>query len=252
MRSSICANRRPLKNNPGLLRFIVAIAIGCLLECCLDEGCHASSGFDIGRFRHQDLQGGAPASWQLQLYKGTPALAIEQDGRQTFLRMSAGGKTAFGVKKAVSVDVRTYPFLHWKWKAYRLPDGGDIRRADRDDQALQLYVVFPAMGFPAVHTSPTIAYVWDNDAPKGLITTSPQKLLGYVRYVVLRNKTDSLGIAQMETRNVYEDYGKLFGEFNGGKPSGPIRAVLLFINTHHTRSAAEGSVGDIYFSRTEK
>ena len=59
-----------------------------------------------------------------------------------FLKLSSSGETAFGAKKALSVDVKKYSFIHWKWKADRLPEGGDIRRANCDDQALQLYVVF--------------------------------------------------------------------------------------------------------------
>ena len=172
---------------------------------------------------------------------------IEQEGRHFFLRMVASGNTAFGIKKAVSIDTHRYPFLQWIWRVQRLPDGGDIRWRQRDDQAMQLYIIFPATGFPEIYKSPTIAYIWDNEAPKGLITGSPQKMLGYVRYIVLRNKSDSLGLWQTETRNIEDDYRKLFADVNGGQPPGPIRTILLFINTHHTKSAADGSIGEITF-----
>ena len=241
-----------MKINHLYFKYIAVFIGGCFIGLFFRDGCFASSRIYIGRFQHQDLQGKAPAGWQLQLHKGRPALAIEQDGRQTFLRLFAGGQTAFGVKKNVSVDIRTYPFLQWRWRVHRLPDGGDIRRADRDDQALQLYVVFPSVGFPALQTSPTISYIWDNEAPKGLMIRSPQKMLGYVRYVVLRTRSDGLGVTQTETRNVYDDYRRLFPDVNEGKPPGPVRTVLIFINTHHTKSAADGSIGDIVFSANGK
>jgi hypothetical protein len=40
----------------------------------------------------------------------------------------------------------------------------------------------------------------------------------------------------------------MFKDINGGEPPGPIKILMLFINTHHTKSAAEGCIGDIYFS----
>lgn len=212
----------------------------------------ASPSLDIGCFQRQELHNNAPTGWEFQPHKGKPALSIEQNGRQTYLRLSASGKTAFGVKKNVSVDVGAYPYLRWRWKVNRYPSGGDIRRADRDDQAIQLYVVFPPVGIPSLQTSPVVAYIWDNEAPKGLMIRSPQTMLGYVRYVVLRNRTDGLGVTHTETRNIYDDYRKLFADVNRGIPPGPVRAVLIFINTHHTKSAADGSIGDIMFSTSGK
>ena len=96
--------------------------------------------------------------------------------------------------------------------------------------------------------SPTIAYVWDNEAPKALMIKSPQKGMEYVRYIVLRNKADALGHWRQEKRNLYEDYKKVFNDIKSGEPIGPIKGLMLFINTHHRAGDAEGVIGDIYFS----
>jgi hypothetical protein len=161
-------------------------------------------------------------------------------------------RTAFGIKKEISVDVHSYPYLHWSWRALQLPAGGNIRRKDLDDQALQIYVIFPGTGFPEIYKSPAIGYIWDSEAPKGLMIRSPQTSMGYVRYIVLKNRTDALGTWHQETRNILEDYRKLFPEVNHGEPPGPIRSIMLFINTHHTNSNAEGHIGDINFSQKAK
>lgn len=207
---------------------------------------------DIGNFHQAGRQQGVPEGWKLVKYKGEPVLMIVPGGQGSFLRLISSGQTAFGIRKDISVDIRNYSYLHWNWEALRLPEGGDIRLANKDDQALQLYLVFPGAGFLDAYKSPTIAYIWDNEAPKGLKIRSPQAPLGNVRYVVLKNKTDTLGKWYQETRNILEDYRKLFPEVNGGKPAGPVRSILLFINTHHMKSNAEGHIGDIYFSRADK
>ena len=199
-------------------------------------------------FSDSHLEDGVPAGWRLQRYKGGPSLKLEQTGGCFYLRMKSSGDTAFGVRKEISVDVRKYPFMHWTWKAQRLPAGGDVRQADRDDQVLQVYVIFPGGGFFNIMTSPTIAYVWDNEAPKGLMIQSPQKGMENVRYIVLRNKVDTLGRWRQEKRNLYEDYKKVFKDIKNGEPSGPIKGLMLFINTHHRASDAEGVIGDMYFS----
>lgn len=226
-----------------------------LIICCLIKNSYCDAKTDseivtIGNFHVSDIRQGTPEGWQLVRYKGAPVLMIRQDVQASFLRMVSNGRTAFGIKKEISVDVRNHPYLHWSWKALQLPAGGDIRHSSRDDQALQVYIIFPGTGFPELYTSPAIAYIWDNESPKGLMTRSPQKSMGFVRYIVVKNKADALGIWYRETRNILEDYRNLFPDVNCGVPPGPVRAMMLFINTHHTGSKAEGCFSEIYFSKT--
>lgn len=226
--------------------FFMAAALTMLSP---EDGISSPAGIlRMTEFPDSHLANGAPLGWRLQRYKGSPSLKMEQIGDQFYLRMKSSGYTAFGVKKEISVDIRKYPFVHWTWKAQQLPQGGDVRRADRDDQALQVYLIFQAKGFFDIMKSPAIAYIWDNEAPKGLMIQSPQKRMGHVRYIVLRNKTDALGFWQREKRNLYEDYKKTFKDIHSGEPPGSIQILMLFINTHHTKSDADGCIGDIYFS----
>lgn len=199
-------------------------------------------------FSDSHLKNGAPAGWQLLRYKGEPSFRVERIGDQFYLRMKSSGNTAFGIMKELAVDIRKYRYINWTWKALRLPQGGDVRQADQDDQVMQLYVIFSSRGVTDIMTSPTLSYIWDNEAPKNLMIQSPQKRMGYVRYLVLRNKTDAMGRWQKEKRNLYEDYKKMFKDIHAGEPQGPIQSLVLFINTHHTKSDAEGCIGEIYFS----
>jgi hypothetical protein len=131
----------------------------------------------------------------------------------------------------------------------KLPPGGDVRKSETDDQAAQIYLAFPAKGFPAKLNTPVIGYIWDNEAPKEWTGRSPQLGGGKMRYVVVRNRIDKLGSWYAEKRNIYHDYQKLFRDLQGGEPTGPTQGISLYINSQHTRSAAECYIGDIFFSR---
>jgi hypothetical protein len=163
--------------------------------------------------------------------------------------MISSGETAFGFWKEIYVDIQAHPYLYWSWKATKLPDGGDIRKKDSDDQSIQIYLTLQIPGEGSLFsTPPALAYIWDNEAPKDTLVKSPQAMLRNVRYLVLSNGKDSLGIWFTEKRNILEDVYRAFGEPASG--SGPIivKGVLLFINTHHTGSDAEGCIGNIHFS----
>ena len=202
----------------------------------------------VAQFHAAVSENGLPPGWILQQYKGTPHFRINHNAMPPHLRMVSSGETAFGVKKNLSVDIREYPHLNWTWKAEKLPDGGDIRQKDRDDQSIQIYLVFDIPGNRGLFSkSPSLAYIWDNKAPKDTLVKSPQLMLSNVRYLVLRNGQDTLRTWFTEKRNVLADYCRAFG----AQPDrGPIivKGVLLFINTHHTKSDAEGCIGNIYFT----
>jgi hypothetical protein len=199
-------------------------------------------------FAAGDTQKGAPAGWELDRKTGTATLRLVRDGEVYCLNM-VSDQSSFGIKKAVKLNIREYPYLNWTWKVAKLPTGGDVRKSETDDQAAQIYVAFPAKGFPAKLNTPVIGYLWDGETPKEWTGRSPQLGGGKMRCVVVRNKTDKLGQWYAEKRNIYQDYQKLFRDFQGGEPTGPTQGISLYINSQHTRSAAECSIGDIFFSR---
>ena len=182
---------------------------------------------------------GIPVGWNLEKEPGSDSkisLGQEKDGH--FLRLLSVGD-AFGLKKEMSFDIRKYPYLSWKWKAIRLPKGGDIRKRETDDQAGQIYVVFPK--FPSMINSRSMGYIWDTQTPVGLAGTSTA--YSKMKYVVLQSGPAKLNQWITETRNVYEDYKKFFEE---DPPT--VGTVLLYINTQHTKSSAECAYADIFFS----
>ncbi|MBI4632424.1 MAG: DUF3047 domain-containing protein [Deltaproteobacteria bacterium] len=204
---------------------------------------------DVARFLSGDMKNGVPAGWKLEKKSGTPVIGLEKEGNAFHLNMKSDPQSSFGIKKAISVNVKEYPFLNWKWMVSRLPRGGDVRKAETDDQAIQIYIAFYATGFPAKFHTPVIGYVWDNEAPRDWTGRSRQFGGSNLRYIVLKNKTDKIGEWYNEKRDIYQDYRKLFKDMKNGEPAGPAEGISLYINSQHTRSTAESNIADVYFSR---
>jgi hypothetical protein len=203
----------------------------------------------VAGFDSPQMQNGAPAGWLLDRRKGTPSLKLEKGSDTYYLHMQSTNESSFGIKSGIKIDIKEYPYLNWKWKVTRLPDGGDVRMSDKDDQAIQLYVAFTPAGFPEVLNTPVLGYIWDNEAPKGWTGRSAQVGGGRLRYVVMRNNTDQLGKWYTEKRNIYEDFKTLLKDVKHSDPPGITHGLQFHINSQNTNSAAESYIYDVYFSK---
>jgi outer membrane protein OmpA-like peptidoglycan-associated protein len=202
----------------------------------------------VTKFTSADMANEVPAGWNLEKKTGKPSLEIKKENDLYYLHLLSAGNSSFGLRKEFKVDVKKFPVLCWRWKANKLPSGGDVRKSSTDDQALQLYVAFKATGFPAMAHTPVIGYVWDSEAPKGWSGRSPQVGGDKLRYIVLRNRTDQTGQWYTERRNLYQDYKKLFGDIKGGEPQGLTTGLQIHINSQRTKCPADSEIAEIYFS----
>jgi hypothetical protein len=193
----------------------------------------------VDRFQAGMNGEGLPSAWTLEKAPGPKSkIAIENEKEDRFLRILSIND-GFGVRKEMSFDIRQYPHLSWWWKAIQLPKGGDIRKKETDDQAGQIYVIFPR--FPSLVNSRSVGYIWDTQAPIGLSGTSTA--YNRMKYVVLQSGEGKLNQWVFETRNVYEDYKKFFQE-----DPPPVGALLLYLNSQHTKTSAEICFAEIFFS----
>jgi len=184
---------------------------------------------------------GIPDGWTGQSW-GNPRydFTVVTDGSERVLHLKSRGDNST-ISKEIKIHVRELPLLVWRWKAVALPAGGDCRKRATDDQAAQVYVAFPR--FPTAARSRIIGYVWDTTAPAGTIVKSESSSL--VTYVVVRSGTAELGRWLTETRNVYDDFRRIYGE----APTEPVGAVSVAIDSNDTRSSAESYVGAISFRK---
>jgi hypothetical protein len=165
----------------------------------------------------------------------------ETPGAGKSLHLVSDGDNSTISKQVGKVDVKQYPILEWRWRVVTLPAGGDSRKAASDDQAGQIYVVFPRI--PTAVRSRIIGYVWDSSVPAGSIFPSARTSM--VTYVVVRSGSADLDKWITERRNVLEDFRRIYGE----EPREPAEIVSIGIDSNDTRSKAESYMGEILFRK---
>lgn len=214
----------------GSVRFIGLV----ILTLCLTSGgtLGAQPGVVLVDFSQE--QGAVPRGWELSEKEGKADLALinDGDGGGRVLRLRSRS-SSFALQTEINVDLTQTPILEWQWKVTVLPEGGDFRVNARDDQAAQLYVMFS----PDLLRTEVIAYIWDSTAPSGT-TGEPTFPSIYpvlrIRAVVVESGEANRGKWVTVTRNVVEDYKKLFGG-DVDRLSG----IRIQINSQHTKSQAE-------------
>jgi hypothetical protein len=184
---------------------------------------------------------GVPRGWQLKQFAGQAEVEVVRNEGRIAMHLRSD-RASFAVHRDVVVDLKTFPYLTWSWKVTQLPAAGDIRDSARDDQAAQLYVVFPRWPSPRT-ASDVIGYVWDSRAPVGTQVTHPKA--SNVRIIVVESGRTPLDHWQRYQRNVADDYLALFG-----KAAPRVGKVALMVDSNDTRADAEAFVGDLFFSRT--
>lgn len=184
---------------------------------------------------------GIPDGWTGQNW-GSPKydFRIETQSGRKVLHLKSHDDSST-ISKEAKVNVKDRPILQWSWQAVTLPKGGDARKSATDDQAVQIYVTFPR--FPSAVRSRIISYIWDTTAPAGAVFKSEKT--GLVTYVVVRSGAADLGKWVTESRNVLEDYKKIYGEVPGEE----VGAISISIDSNDTHSSAESYFGEILFRK---
>jgi Protein of unknown function (DUF3047) len=181
---------------------------------------------------------GVPPGWHLREFAGRANVELVRDDALA-LRLRSD-RSSYVLYRDIRVDLQSHPWLSWSWKVLRLPSGGDVRTSSTDDQAAQLYVVFPRWPAPQ-ERSEVIGYVWDTTAP--IATHLPSPRAPNVRLIVVASGPAGLGRWQRFQRNVAADFLALFGRE-------PTRAgkIGVMIDSNDTASVAEALVAHLRFS----
>jgi hypothetical protein len=185
---------------------------------------------------------GVPPGWEGQTWGKTSAFALSivvEDGQRVLHLESRNDRATITRDLRGSVSLARTPILRWRWKVVAMPTGGDARRRETADQAVQVYVTWPRL--PALLRSRIIGYAWDTTAPAG--STFRSQKTGTVTYIILRSGPAELGRWLDERRDVRADYRAIFGE----EPPDP-GAITLSIDSNDTHSRAESLIGPIHFS----
>jgi hypothetical protein len=196
--------------------------------------------------------------WTLsRLKKATQYQLVDYSGR-TVVKAHAEA-SASGLVHPIRVDVKTYPLLAWRWKVTDLIATADNTQKHAEDSPVRVVVTFDGdsdklpladrlfsdnarllSGQPLPYA--TLMYIWENRAPAG--TVIPNRHTSRVRMLVAESGRDKVGTWQEVTRNVYEDYKRVFGE-----EPGPITAIGIMTDTDNTGANVHAYYGDIVFRR---
>ena len=196
--------------------------------------------------------------WTLsRLKKATQYRLVDESGR-TVVKAHAQA-SASGLVHPIRVDAKTYPLLTWQWKVSDLIPSADNTQKHTEDSPVRVVVTFDGdvdrlpladrifsdnvrllTGQPMPYA--TLMYIWENRAPSG--TVIQNRHTSRVRMLVAESGRDKVGSWQEVTRNVYEDYRRVFGE-----EPGPITAIGIMTDTDNTGENAHAYYGDIVFRR---
>jgi hypothetical protein len=185
---------------------------------------------------------GIPAGWQVQVFAGQASVELVRSEIGLAFRLKSEA-SSFALYRGVVVDLHEFPVLSWAWKVTRLPGAGDARQRATDDQAAQVYVIFPRWPAPQ-SSSDVIGYIWDTTAPAGAWLVSPKAT--NVRLGVVESGPAGLGAWRHYRRNLRDDYVALFGR----RPP-RVGSIAIMTDADDTGGAAEALVGGLAFSRSE-
>lgn len=146
-----------------------------------------------------------------------------------YIHLRSGRNNSFSLGHERRFRLQEYPELSWKWRITQLPKDGDVRIADRDDQAGSMCVIVN----PGLIGFKSLCYIWENDGPLDLPLTSQKR--DDSKYIILHTGTARpFGEWVAERRNILQDYQLAFGE------SPKEEAIIgMQIDSNSTQSIAE-------------
>jgi hypothetical protein len=216
----------------------------------------------VGKFSAEKPGDTLPSGWRVWKLSGlkrpTEYSLVDHEGRTVVLARSRG--SASGLVFPISIDLKAYPYLHWHWKVPALIPSADNTQRHLEDSPVRIVITFDGdksklpledrlfadqfrmftkQEFPYA----ILMYIWENRAPVGSVIENLHT--SRIRMIVADSGDANLGTWREETRNLYEDYRRAFGE-----APGPVKSVAIMTDTDNTGEEAEAYYGDIAFLRS--
>ena len=232
---------------------IICTLLLLLLVCGVTMS--SDEGIDVLELETFDTSGklGYLVGWVSANDKFNDSYKIGEEERNYFLeaRVKDSGDI---IAKEFSYNLNEFPILSWRWRALKLPDGGDERYKSSGDSVAGIYIIFPSLFKPERFRNrwwikvpvpdslkpECIKYVWSSSLSKGTVTESPYAKK--TKIIVLENSP--LGQWITEEVNVYEDYKRLFH-----KEPDEVRAIGILTDADDTSSEAMADYDDVCVER---
>ena len=237
----------------------VLIAIGLLIAPVAVKA-ESPSVIEVAKFSSGTVGQAMPDGWKPLTFKKIPkhtSYEVVKDGGVIVVK-AVSEAAASGLTKPVVIDPKEYPIVRWRWKVDNLLKHSDATRKDGDDYPARLYITFEydpdkvsfgkKLKFKAGQVIfgdipiGAINYVWETKTPVGTIIDNAYT--DFVKMVVVESGPQKIGMWIDESRNIYEDYKKAFGE----EPP-MINGVAIMSDTDNTKEHATAYYGDIIFKK---
>lgn len=181
-----------------------------------------------------DFTNGMKEEWKSKSFKGTTEYTWVTEEDKAYIRATSKA-SASGLYYRIEYDIQQYPFITWKWRVYNIIASGDALQKSGDDYAARIYIVFPSFFF---WNTEAINYIWANKLPKEEAVPNPFSK-NSIMISVQSGKAET-GKWIVETRNVYEDYRRVFG-----KEPPKAGAIAIMTDTDNTGESASANYGSI-------
>lgn len=194
-----------------------------------------AAGHTIADFSGPPGPTGVPAPWRLKVNAGHAGISLIQSPEGPTVRLRSED-ASFALERDFALSSERIGMVRWRWRAEVLPEKGDVRSADRNDQALQVMFAFEGRH--------VISYVWDTTAPVGTVRDEslPWPLSLRVKVIVVASGESARGKWVAVQRDLADDYRKLFG---AEVPA--LCGIRLQTNSQHTGTLGVGVFGPISF-----
>ncbi|NLE00445.1 MAG: DUF3047 domain-containing protein [Fibrobacter sp.] len=211
-----------------LILFFIAILLG------YSSNLFAANRIIVDTFSGCTSRNGLPCGWKVR--HKTSNITVNNDSGNYFLTIKTEGSVT-SIGKRISVNLKNYPVLHWKWRAHQLPSGGNESIKKKDDSGGGIYVIFEGF-FPS---NKIIKYVWSSTLQVGTITYSPYN--HDVAIIVVQSGTHLLDRWVNQIGDVAADFKRAF---HSKAPK--IGAIALESDSDNTHSDSWIDFDDLYFA----
>ena len=217
---------------------------------------------EVGKFSIAQEGVALPEHWKPLTFRKIDrhtVYTVTKDEEVTSIK-AVSQASASALMREITVDLREYPILSWRWKVSNVLNKGDVTKKQGDDYPARLYVTFGydprRVGFLERTKFTTykllygqypplaaLNYIWESKAPKGTVVSSPYTDRSKV--IVVESGTALINRWVDEHRNVFEDYKQAFGN---EPPS--VSGVAIMTDTDNTGESAVAYYGDIVFKKS--
>jgi hypothetical protein len=181
-----------------------------------------------------DFAHGIKAEWKAKSFKGYTKYTWTKENGKPFVRATSKN-AASGLIYKIQYDPQKYPYITWNWKADKIITSGDATQKSNDDYSARIYIAFPSLFF---WNSKIINYIWANKLPQNQII--PSSYTSNSIMVSVESGPANTGKWITETRNLYEDYIRIFGK----KPP-KVAAIAIMTDTDNTGESTSAGYGPI-------